>query len=131
MLSNRPSPHLSRSSPPPRTRPTPVSPGPPGSVSIVPIRWSGLLARCLITARLICSPPGSDQSNGTGTLAHSSRSPQDVQAIPAAVPELPGAAELPDVGAPPAFPLDGAVLVGVDGTPEPLAQPAATRASPV
>src|SRR6478735_9952440 len=113
--SNRPSPHLSMSSPPPRIRPTPVSPGPPGSRNIVPIRWSGLLANCLITARLICSPPWSDQSNGTGTLAHSSRSPQDVQAIPvAAVPELGDAAELPDVVAPPALPLDAAMLVEVD-----------------
>ena len=44
MTSNRPSPHASSSSPPSRTRPTPVSPGPPGLMKMVPIRSSGRLA---------------------------------------------------------------------------------------
>ena len=95
----------------------------------MPIRWSGLLARCLITARLICSPPGSDQSNGTGTLAHSSLSPHEVQSIPEAAPEpgAPDAAELPDVETPVLL----AALEEVPAWSVELVQPAASRASTV
>jgi len=81
-----------RRSSPPRTIPIAATPGPPGPTNIAPIGRSGLLADFLITARLICSPPRSDQSNGTGTLAHSSRSPLEAQSIPVAAPE-PGARE--------------------------------------
>jgi hypothetical protein len=76
--------HWSMSSPPVRTSPTPLSPGPPGLARMVPIRWSGLLARCRITARVSWSPSGSDQSTGTGTSAQSrsGSGSQGCQAIP-------------------------------------------------
>src|SRR5829696_1260448 len=73
--SKRPPPHLSISAPRPCTRPTPVSPGPPGLMNSVPIRSSGTLARWRITARLMVRPSGRPQSSGTRIRAHSSPAP--------------------------------------------------------
>ena len=56
--SKRPPPKASTPSGSPLTRPTPVSPGPPGLMNSVPIRCSGLLARWRISARLIVRPFG-------------------------------------------------------------------------
>jgi len=50
---------------------------------IEPIRWSGLLALCRITASWIFSPLGFIQSIGTGTFAHSSPGSHGVHAIAA------------------------------------------------
>ena len=79
--SNRPWPAASRFTPSSRTCWTEPA-GPPGFTNIEPIRSSGRLARWRITASLILRPRGWSQSSGTRTFAHSSCSPQPVQAIP-------------------------------------------------
>ena len=73
--SKRPSPNASIPSGSPCTRPTPVSPGPPGLTNRVPIRCPGLLARWRISANLIVRPFGRSQSSGTGIVAHCRSSP--------------------------------------------------------
>ena len=65
---------------------TPDTPGPPGLKNNVPIRSPARLARCRITASVIFAPPGRAQSNGTGTRAQSSRTPQLLQRIDDAKP---------------------------------------------
>ena len=82
--SKRPPPNASNPSGSPANTPTPVSPGPPGFMNIVPIRCSGLLARWRISARRIVRPFGRSQSSGTRIRAHCRSSPggsQTPQAI--------------------------------------------------
>ena len=87
--SKRPPPKASTPSGSPLTRPTPVSPGPPGLMKNVPIRSSGLLARWRISARRIVRPFGRSQSSGTRIFAHCRSSPagsHSPQAIGAPTP---------------------------------------------
>ena len=66
----------------------------PGSMNIVPIRSSGLLARWRISARRIVRPLGRSQSSGTRIVAHCRSSPggsHTPQAIGAPTPFARGA----------------------------------------
>ena len=90
-MSNRPAVSASRASPRPATMSTPESPGPPGLTNSDPIRCAGRLARWRITDRVMDREPGWAQSKGTGTVAHSSCGPQDVQ-LTAGDAEAPAAA---------------------------------------
>src|SRR3954463_11214085 len=78
-MSNRPEACSSSAWPRLGTVSTPESPGPPGLTNSEPIRCSGWLARWRITDKVICPEAGLAQSNGTGTVAHSSRGPHDVR----------------------------------------------------